>query len=397
MRVSTAALHAQGLANILRNQTLLSKTQNELALGTRLITAKDDPGDWARAAGLDQYLSQLDRYRSNGSVAQQRLGLEENALISAQETLNRVRELAVQANSGTQSVESRNSIAQEIQSRISELLAIANSDDGEGRYLFAGSADAAPPFSLNASGATYSGDQSTRLVDVEAQRSVLLGDAGDTVFQNLSTGNGTFAVAATPSNTGSAALTDAKLADSASWDGDSYTLSFNAGTYEVRDSSNALVDSGAYQSGTGIRFRGVDLTLTGTPADGDSFSIAPSQPQDMFATVQKLAALVANSPLGAAERAQDATQFFGILEELDASLTRLTDVRSTVGHRLRAVEDAAAQIEAFDVQSESTLSSLRDLDYAEATTRLNLQLTALQAAQQSYSRIQGLSLFEFLR
>ena len=397
MRVSTAAMHQQGIANMLRNQTALARTQNELALSTRLVTAKDDPGGWARAAGLDEHLAQLDRYRSNASVVQQRLGLEENALTSATESLNRIRELAVQANTASQSAESRNSIAQEMQARISELLSIANSDDGEGRYLFAGTNDAAAPFSLNVSGATYSGNQSTRLVDVGPERSVQLGDNGASVFQSLRTGNGTFAVAANTSNAGATRLDSAQLADAASWDGGSYTLSFTAGNYEIRDASSNLVATDAYRSGTSIRFRGVDLTLSGTPADGDSFSVAPGVSQDMFAAVQKITALVATTPTTAAGRAQQATAFFGAFEEVDAALNRLSEVRSSVGHRLRASDDTAEQIDTLELQSKSTLSSLRDVDYAEATARLNLQMTALQAAQQSYARIQGLSLFDFLR
>lgn len=397
MRVSTMALHQQGIANITRNQALLSKTQNELALGVRLLSAKDDPGAWARASGLDQHLAQLERYRSSASVAQQHLGLEENALTSASEVLNRVRELALQANSGTQTAETRASIAQEMTARLNDLLALANSDDGQGRYLFAGAADAAPPFTLAALGATYSGAGSERLVDVGPQRSVAIGDSGDQVFQSLQTGNGTFTVAATATNTGTVKLDNAKVFDASAWDGDTYTLSFTGGNYEVRDSSNAVVSTAAYQPGTGIRFRGVELTLSGTPVDGDSLSIAPSQSQDMFATLQKMAALISANPTDPAGRAQQQTAFFGALQEVDSAMTRLTDVRATVGHRLNAIDDATAQIDAIDVQAQQTLSGIRDLDYAEATGRLNLQMTALQAAQQTYSRIQGLSLFDFLR
>ena len=43
------------------------------------------------------------------------------------------------------------------------------------------------------------------------------------------------------------------------------------------------------------------------------------------------------------------------------------------------------------------MSELEDLDYAEAVSELNLQTVALQAAQQSYIKIQGLSLFNFMR
>lgn len=397
MRISTSMLHAQGVANILRNQTALARTQNELALATRLVSAKDDPGAWARAAGLDQHLAQLGRYKDNSSVTQHRLGLEENALVSVTESLNRIRELALQANNATTSAEARQSIAQEMQARLTELVSLANSSDGNGRYLFAGTADAAAPFALAAVGATYTGNSSTRLVDIGPERSVALGDAGDAVFQNLMSGNGTFAVAAGAANTGTVKLDAAQVVDAASWDGGSYTVSFSGGNYEVRDAGNALVTSGAYLSGSAIAFRGVQVTLSGAPVDGDTFGVTPSQPQDLFATVQKMVALFTTTPADPAANAIHHTEFFGALEELDAGMSHISSVRATVGHRLNAVDDALAQIDTLDVQSQSSLSDLRDLDYAEATSRLNLQMTALQAAQQSYARIQGLSLFDFLR
>ena len=44
----------------------------------------------------------------------------------------------------------------------------------------------------------------------------------------------------------------------------------------------------------------------------------------------------------------------------------------------------------------ATLSDLRDVDIAEAASRLSLQITALEAAQQTLVRVQGLSLFRLL-
>ena len=52
--------------------------------------------------------------------------------------------------------------------------------------------------------------------------------------------------------------------------------------------------------------------------------------------------------------------------------------------------------DSFDLQLQETLSEIQDLDYAEAISRLNLELTALQAAQQAYVKVQGLSLFNYL-
>jgi len=49
------------------------------------------------------------------------------------------------------------------------------------------------------------------------------------------------------------------------------------------------------------------------------------------------------------------------------------------------------------LQYQTTLSSLRDLDYSKALSDLTLQQTTLQAAQQSFVKIQSLSLFNFLQ
>src|SRR5687767_10472080 len=194
MRISTSALHQQAIQNILLNQARLAQTQNQLALGTKLLSASADPAAWSRAEGLDAGLAQVERYRSNASAAQTRLGLEENALVNVTESLNRIRELALQANSGIHTADNRHVIANEMRAQLDALLAAANSDDGQGRFLFAGAQDGAAPFSLDALGARYSGDQAVASLDVGAQRSIALGDAGDAVFQKLRSGNGLFTV-----------------------------------------------------------------------------------------------------------------------------------------------------------------------------------------------------------
>ncbi|HKY93289.1 MAG TPA: flagellar hook-associated protein FlgL [Nevskiaceae bacterium] len=397
MRISTSGLHQQALQSLLFNQARLAKTQNQLALGTRLLSAADDPASWSRAAGVDAQLAQTARFRTNANAAQLRLGLEENALTDATESLNRIRELAVQANSATHTVEDRRLIAAEMRSRLESLLAAANTTDGQGRYLFAGSSDGSAPFSLDGTSSRYSGDQAVATLEISPERYVALGDAGDRVFQQLRSGNGTFLVTTGADNAGSVRLRSGELEDAALWDGGTYTVTFNGGNYEVRDADDALVTSGAYGDGQSIRFRGVELTAGGTPADGDTLVVAPSTQQDVFASIDRLITMVDGKPADDAGRAAEQTDFIARFQELDAALNHISGVRGTVGNRLQAVDEALSQADALDVQGEAALMELRDLDYAEAAARLNMQMTALQAAQQSYVRVQGLSLFDFLR
>ena len=62
-------------------------------------------------------------------------------------------------------------------------------------------------------------------------------------------------------------------------------------------------------------------------------------------------------------------------------------------HQVEAEQATAAE---FELYAKESLSALEDLDYAEATGRLQLQLTILQASQQAFASVQGLSLFHYL-
>ena len=85
-----------------------------------------------------------------------------------------------------------------------------------------------------------------------------------------------------------------------------------------------------------------------------------------------------------------------VLTDLDGALNNFLRVRTSVGARMHALDEQESQNEKFVLDMESTLSDVQDLDYAEAISRFNIEQTALQAAQQAYSRVQKLSLFNYL-
>ena len=85
------------------------------------------------------------------------------------------------------------------------------------------------------------------------------------------------------------------------------------------------------------------------------------------------------------------------MTDIDTAFTELFNARSKVGARMNAIEDQKTANSAFDLALEDVRSTLEDLDYAEAISRFNQQLTALQASQQAFIRIQDLSLFNYIR
>lgn len=119
-------------------------------------------------------------------------------------------------------------------------------------------------------------------------------------------------------------------------------------------------------------------------------------PGSMFQTVQDLVNVFNTPATDAASRAalHDAVDEF--LTDVDQSMEQIGMVRAEIGARLNAVESQKRANEDLALQLTEAISTLQDVDYAEAISRFNQQLTALQAAQQSFLRVQDLSLFRFL-
>ena len=85
------------------------------------------------------------------------------------------------------------------------------------------------------------------------------------------------------------------------------------------------------------------------------------------------------------------------IADIDTAFSSLFNTRAKIGARMTAIDDQKNANESFDLAVADVRSSLEDLDYAEAISRFNQQLTALQASQQSFLKIQDMSLFNFLR
>ncbi|MBT7308971.1 MAG: flagellar hook-associated protein FlgL, partial [Gammaproteobacteria bacterium] len=87
----------------------------------------------------------------------------------------------------------------------------------------------------------------------------------------------------------------------------------------------------------------------------------------------------------------------GLLQSLDASLDRVLTIESKIGARINMVERHSDVVRGFVDKLKSNISDINDVDYAEAIAEFNLDRVGIQAAQQAYSKIQGLSLFDYLR
>ena len=85
-----------------------------------------------------------------------------------------------------------------------------------------------------------------------------------------------------------------------------------------------------------------------------------------------------------------------ILSDLDQSMENVIQIRSQVGARINAIDSEREVNADVELLIKQDLSRIEDADLAEVITLLNRQIGVLQAAQQSFVRVQNLSLFNFI-
>ncbi|MEO1079339.1 MAG: flagellar hook-associated protein FlgL [Pseudomonadota bacterium] len=398
-RLSTLQTFNLGVATILDRQAELSRTQLEVATGRKILSPADDPSGAVRILDIQEDLALVDQYGRNASLARSQLSLEETALDQIGVSLQRVRELAIQANNATQSPETRAAISVELSERLDELVAIANSRDGNDEYLFAGFQARREPFSRSGNVVSYNGDDGQRFLDIAAGSQIAVRDSGSRVFLEARAGNGEFDFSAGAGNTGTAVVKDSGT--SGAFTRDDYTITFTQAspsdpiTYEVTDGAAASVATGTYASGSVIAFNGAEIVIEGVPEDGDVINIDSSPRQSVFTTVAELVEALESTTDDASSDAAVANAVASGLNNLDRALDNVLQVQTDVGVRLARL-DTQDEINAdFDLTLRETLSDVQDLDFAEAISRLNLQLVALQAAQQTFVSTQQLSLFDY--
>lgn len=319
MRVATSTAYSQGVTSMNTQNFKLNKTLLQLSTGKRIVTPADDPAGAARVLGLNQAKSRTVQYQDNINTLKSSLQIEETALDGIVNTLQRVRELTIQANNDTYDASQRADISLEIQEHFESITAFANTTNGNGEFLFGGFDNRNIPFENVAGVVNYYGDQGQQLLQVSATRQVASGDNGFDTFMNIKGDNGS------------------------------------------------------------------------NPANGI--------PMSVFAMVKELQLALENND-GVINNVVGAESFHATtsraIGNIDSALGHIADAQATIGARLNATESQESVNEDYLVQLDTTLSETQDLDYTEAVSRLEQEQIGLQASQQAFTRIQGLSLFNFL-
>jgi len=398
MRISTSMIYDKGVGTIQQLWSNILHTQQEVATGRRVLTPADDPIAASRALDVNKSRTINAQYKVNQDTSTDNLKLLENKLMGMGDILQYMRVSALGAGNGILGPEELNYFVIDMKGQFDALLALANTQDVSGNYLFSGYKADVQPFQGTYGNVSYAGDQGTRTIQVSSTRYMPVSLPGSDLFGNTRTMDGVISAFAGSGNSAGANVTvnftpqSPPAPPSAADTGRRYEVVNNGGTYDVYEyvpgSGKVPLYSGI---GPTFTFNGIDVDASALVNNGESAEIFIAS-KNVFDNLAIFIDAIGNP---GSSGVISGVKF--AIENIDHALDTTLRVRAQVGSQLVELEQLGNINTDMDTQYAETLSRLQDCDYAEAMSRLTLLQTSLEAAQLSFLRISGLSLFNYLQ
>ena len=406
-RMGSAYAYDRTINNITKQQAELNSQMEHASAGKRVIRASDDPVAAAQAERSRTRISRLETDQRALDAQVSSMSYAETTLGSVSDALQKFRELVVQAGNAAYDGPQRDSIVQQMQSLREQILSYANRQDSNGLPLFRGLDSQSTTAFPNASSTYFQSGQANG-----GEYSISNALDGGLAFFSGRTGNGVLQVSLDPNNTGKVwadvgSVFDANAAAQAlvanpvtriqftvdAAGKTTYSLYDDTGT-RLNDSNGNPLPDYDYTAGNVISVAGMNLTLKGTPSNGDALVLESSKTISVFDVMDNaIASLKSNNsgPKGTVEHSVARA-----LQELDTSMNRVSTVRGLAGDLLNQADRMTDSITTRSDLMEGQRSAAEDIDMVKAISDLSTQQTAVSTALQAYSSIQKLSLFNYI-
>jgi len=183
MKISTAQFFSNSITQMQRQQTKVAQLQSQLGTGSQLVNPSDDASKSSIINRLNSAIERQSVFSASLDAVERRLGIEEVALRSVNDLMQRVNQLTISASSDTLTAVDRKIVAAEIEGIRDELFNLANTRDFSGHYIFAGSKSTEPAFLKDEyNRVTYNGDYASMKVGVSENRDMTINSIGARVF-----------------------------------------------------------------------------------------------------------------------------------------------------------------------------------------------------------------------
>lgn len=397
MRVSTAHTYDLAIESLQKRQTDMANSQAQLTTGKKVNVPSDDPISAARAERALASINRSDADQRALDASKNVLQIAESSMGDAVDLLQKARESMVAAGNASYTNAERATVAKKLQNIRNQLLVVANRADGGGGFVFGGQGSATPPF-VDAIGGVQFVGQGGEAIAPAGERMNLTVD-GENVWLKASQGNGVFVTDASATNTGSGWISSGSVSDPYSTP---YLTGVSSAPYSIDFQVNAGVTTysvngggpNPYKDGQAITVDGMSFTIKGAPANGDQFTVNPSQKSlSVFDSLDRtIAALTATT-----QNNGTVTQAVNKgIADMDSVLGTMQGARSATGESLNRLDGAESRISTSKLSAQTERSNAEDLDMTSAISDFQAKQNGYQAALQSYSMVQKMSLFQYL-
>ena len=407
MRISTGQLYERSIQSVLDNQRDLSDIQQQLASGKKLLRPSDDPVGAAQVIRLTEEIELINQYKKNSNLLVNSLEQEETVLSSVNTAIDRARVLMIQSGNGIVGVEDRKAIAIEIGQIRDQVFELMNSRNPSGEYIFAGFQSASPAFQYNPSAAgnkySFAGDGGENNIQISDTISLQMNNSGLNVFEDVLS-----RLKATISGSVGATDVSIEVQGQAAFDKfhdvnyDAVTPANNQFQVSILSATQAqisnvgtgaVLDTVDFSSGSGVFYKGLEISMAGAPGDTVNFQLQPPEKRNIAETLNDFVNALNNEDIS--NTAFD-TALTDVLAGVDNSMTSIENSISKLGGRRNTADSVFASNLDLEISNKTARSNIEEVDYAEAVSELARQETALEAAQATFTRVTGTSLFDFI-
>lgn len=408
MRLPTIMQHRAQNRALSQQFDRLGYLQNQAISEKKILRSSENPMLADNIKAVRSHLTRLNSFDNNIALAQNRQNQKESAANQGINNINRVQELLIKAMSETNNGGDLKNISKEIEGILTQFIDLANSRDANDEYIFSGLNINTPAFRKAGNHYVYQGSDETRKIAIGIDIKTEYSDSGYEVFGNIPTGNGYFEVGATnPANTGTGNISSGSMIDFGAYVQDEYTLSvvtnsagnpacvvtgINSGQIIPTPPDMIPDDAPDYVSGQDIAFNGISVQLSGQPNSGDTFTIKPSQKQDIFSSLSTLIQVL-NQPNGSdVEKANIQQNLSELKETLNQAGQHFIEYAQKTGNQGIMIDNQKKLADNLKLNEEILMQSLSAPELEKVLTELSAENMALQLTQKIYSQLEELQM-----
>ncbi|MDX1539619.1 flagellar hook-associated protein FlgL [Arsukibacterium sp.] len=411
MRLSFNMKFNAGLDGILNTQQKMNRAQDQLTKQTRILTPADDPAASAKVLGLDQNLQQVEQFQSNSVLLKNNLALEETILSNMRTSIDRARVLAIASGNGAYTDDDKQAVAQELKNIQVELLDLMNTRNAEGGYIFSGFQDKKQTYAFNPATGIYEfqGDDGQKALQISPTIALPGNDSGKQVFENIDARLKTTAASIVAGGATSAlvSVTDQSRFDAfykQNYDrltpaNNDFNVVLTApSTYEIQQNGSSLVPpvTGTFVPDAPIQFNGLTIQISGAaavPGQVD-FSLQAPEKKNILTTIGEFITALENPALSGGDFDEAISD---TLTQVTSAATKIDSTLSSIGGRVNVLDSVFGTNEDLTINNKAYRADLAEVDYAAALTEITKQEIALQAISSTFTKVSGVSLFDYLR